>query len=132
MCKRLSEKGRRYHRKLLSEDELRQTDAHLTQLLSLQSLPAVHPGLSGQPLIHEECRRLYGRLGDDTLCAVARWKMEGHTNAEIAVKLGCVPQTVERKLRTIRRLWAKRSRIDDQRHFPGRVLGFRAKCGVLL
>src|SRR5271157_4573430 len=33
--------------------------------------------------------------------------MEGHTNAEIAAKLGCVPQTVERKLRTIRRLWAK-------------------------
>ena len=55
----------------------------------------------------EECRRLYGRLGDDTLRAVARWKMEGHTNSEIAAKLGCVPQTVERKLRTIRRLWAK-------------------------
>jgi len=46
-------------------------------------------------------------LGDDTLRAVARWKMEGHTNAEIAAKLGCVPQTVERKLRMIRRLWAK-------------------------
>jgi len=55
----------------------------------------------------EECRRLYSCLGDDTLRAVARWKMEGHTNAEIAAKLECVPQTVERKLRTIRRLWAK-------------------------
>jgi DNA-binding CsgD family transcriptional regulator len=33
--------------------------------------------------------------------------MEGYTNAEIAARLGCVPQTVERKLRAIRRLWAK-------------------------
>ena len=67
--------------------------------------PEPTPELAAQ--MAEECRRLYGCLGDDTLRAVARWKMEGHTNAEIAAKLGCVPQTVERKLRTIRRLWAK-------------------------
>ncbi len=67
--------------------------------------PELTPELAVQ--MAEECRRLYGRLGDDTLRAVARWKMEGYTNAEIAAKLGCVPQTVERKLRTIRRLWAK-------------------------
>jgi hypothetical protein len=33
--------------------------------------------------------------------------MEGYTNGEIATKLGCVEQTVERKLRAIRDLWAK-------------------------
>ncbi len=58
----------------------------------------------------EECRRLYSCLGDDMLRAVARWKMEGHTNAEIAAKLGRVPQTVERKLRAIRQLWANEVR----------------------
>jgi DNA-directed RNA polymerase specialized sigma24 family protein len=63
------------------------------------------PELAAQ--VADECRRLYSCLGNDTLRAVARWKMEGHTNAEIAAKLGCVPQTVERKLRTIRRLWVK-------------------------
>jgi len=67
--------------------------------------PELTPELAVQ--MAEECRRLYSCLGDDTLRAVARWKMEGHTNAEIAAKLECVPQTVERKLRTIRRLWAK-------------------------
>jgi len=67
--------------------------------------PEPTPELAAQ--MAEECRRLYACLGDDTLRAVARWKMEGHTNAEIAAKLGCVPQTVERKLRAIRRLWAK-------------------------
>src|SRR5262249_52329179 len=38
----------------------------------------------------ESCRRLLDLLGDDELRRIAVWKMEGHTNAEIAVKLGCV------------------------------------------
>ena len=63
------------------------------------------PELAAQ--VADECRQLYNRLGNDTLRAIALWKMEGHTNAEIAAKLGCVPETVERKLRAIRRLWAK-------------------------
>ncbi len=53
----------------------------------------------------EECRRLLCRLGDDTLRSVALWKMEGYTNEEIAVRLGCVLRTVERKLRLIREIW---------------------------
>ncbi len=39
------------------------------------------------------------------LRAVAVWKMEGETNAEIAARLGVVVSTVERKLRRIRDLW---------------------------
>jgi DNA-directed RNA polymerase specialized sigma24 family protein len=54
----------------------------------------------------EECRRLLDRLGDETLRAVALWKMEGYTNREIAGKLGCVEHTVERKLRSIRLVWS--------------------------
>jgi DNA-directed RNA polymerase specialized sigma24 family protein len=53
----------------------------------------------------EECSRLLDLLADDTLRSIARWKMEGHTNAEIAVKIGCLERTVERKLRTIRDRW---------------------------
>ena len=44
-------------------------------------------------------------LGDEELRRIARWKMEGHTNGEIAAKRGCLERTVERKLRVIRRLW---------------------------
>jgi DNA-directed RNA polymerase specialized sigma24 family protein len=57
--------------------------------------------------VAEECRRLLDRLGDEGLRAVALAKMEGYTNEEIAARLGCVPRTVERKLRMIRRLWGK-------------------------
>jgi DNA-directed RNA polymerase specialized sigma24 family protein len=55
--------------------------------------------------VAEECQRLLDALDDEGLRAVALWKMEGFTTEEIAARLGCVPRTVERKLRTIRELW---------------------------
>jgi DNA-directed RNA polymerase specialized sigma24 family protein len=57
--------------------------------------------------VAEECNRMLDLLGDDTLRSIARWKMEGDTNAEIAVKRGCLPRTVERKLQRIREIWEK-------------------------
>jgi len=53
----------------------------------------------------EECRRLLAALHDAGLRAVAVWKLEGHTNEEIAGLLGRSVPTVERKLRLIRKLW---------------------------
>jgi DNA-directed RNA polymerase specialized sigma24 family protein len=52
-----------------------------------------------------ECRRLLELLGDDKLRLIAVWRMEGYTVEEIAAKLNCVPRTVGRRLRLIRRLW---------------------------
>jgi DNA-directed RNA polymerase specialized sigma24 family protein len=57
--------------------------------------------------IAEECEDSLQKLGDEQLRSVALWKMERFTNGEIAAKLGCVPRTVERKLRTIRHLWGQ-------------------------
>jgi DNA-directed RNA polymerase specialized sigma24 family protein len=67
--------------------------------------PEPTPELAAQ--MAEEYRRLLDRLGDESLRAVSRWKMEGWTNREIAARLGCVDHTVERKLRSIRRLWSE-------------------------
>jgi DNA-directed RNA polymerase specialized sigma24 family protein len=55
----------------------------------------------------DEYGRLLARLGDNSLAAVARLKLEGWTNREIAARLGCVEHTVERKLRSIRRIWSE-------------------------
>jgi DNA-directed RNA polymerase specialized sigma24 family protein len=63
------------------------------------------PELAAQ--MAEESRRLLEGLGDESLRAVARWRMEGWTNREIAVRLGCAEKSVERKLRSIRRLWTE-------------------------
>ena len=55
--------------------------------------------------VAEEYQRLLDSLGDDTLRKIARWKMEGYTEAEIAKKLGRTTRTVERKLQMIRQRW---------------------------
>jgi DNA-directed RNA polymerase specialized sigma24 family protein len=70
--------------------------------------PEPTPELAVQ--LAEEYDLLLDRLGDESLRAVARWKMEGFSNREIAVQLGCVEHTVERKLRSIRRLWSAERR----------------------
>jgi DNA-directed RNA polymerase specialized sigma24 family protein len=57
--------------------------------------------------VREEFQRLLQCLGDDTLRAVALWKMEGYSNDEIAARLGRAPRTVARKLRRIRTLWSQ-------------------------
>ena len=53
----------------------------------------------------EEIERLFQILTDEPLREVARLKMEGYTNEEIAAKQSCVLRTVERKLNTIRSIW---------------------------
>jgi DNA-directed RNA polymerase specialized sigma24 family protein len=63
------------------------------------------PELAAQ--VAEECRRLLGLLRDESLRSVALLKMEGHTNEEIAARLGCVRFTVDRKLRAIRKIWER-------------------------
>jgi DNA-directed RNA polymerase specialized sigma24 family protein len=55
--------------------------------------------------VADECRRLLELLPDESLRQVALAKMEGHTNSEIAAGRGCIERTIERKLRTIRRIW---------------------------
>ena len=55
----------------------------------------------------EECQRLLDALDSPELAQVALWKMEGDANEEIAAKLGCVPRTVERRLRLIRSVWTE-------------------------
>ena len=54
----------------------------------------------------EEFRRLIEMLPDAELRTLAVWKMEGHSNEEIAARWGCVVRTVERRLKVIRSLWA--------------------------
>ncbi len=56
-------------------------------------------------LVADECRCLLGRLRDDSLRAVARLKMEGYTDEEVADRLRCSRRTVVRKVELIRGTW---------------------------
>ena len=53
----------------------------------------------------EAVDRLFKQLDDDELRQIALHKLEGYTNEEIASKIGCVPSTVKRRLRLIRKTW---------------------------
>jgi DNA-directed RNA polymerase specialized sigma24 family protein len=57
--------------------------------------------------VAEQCERLLASLEDESLRAIARMKLEGFTNPEIAAKLGVVERTVERRLQRIRREWSE-------------------------
>ena len=77
------------------------------QELDVEQILGREPSPEFAAQVAEECQARLARLGDPDLQAVAVWKMEGYTNEEIAAKLGCVPRTVERKLRVIRSLWSQ-------------------------
>jgi DNA-directed RNA polymerase specialized sigma24 family protein len=55
--------------------------------------------------VAEEFQRLFERLDDPILQNIARWKMEGFSNEEIAARMGRNVRTVERKLSLIRDCW---------------------------
>jgi DNA-directed RNA polymerase specialized sigma24 family protein len=76
-------------------------DMDLDQILGREPTPELAAEVA------DEYQRLLGELGDAELAAVAGWKMEGYSNAEIAEKLDCAPRTIERKLQLIRGMWER-------------------------
>jgi RNA polymerase sigma factor (sigma-70 family) len=70
--------------------------------------PADGPSPELAAMMADECRRLFDLLPDESLRQVARLRLEGYTDREIAQDLGCSLSTVERRLRTIRGLWSAR------------------------
>jgi DNA-directed RNA polymerase specialized sigma24 family protein len=102
-------------------------EGHEAQVRSLEDLAdreaeqvlgrELTPALAAQ--VHDAYRQLLDQLGNETLRSIARLKLEGYTNAEIATRLGCVVPTVERKLQQIRRLWT-REVGDESDHSGGR------------
>lgn len=72
----------------------------------LQNLAGADPAPDIIAAVDEECRRLMNAL-DQELQAVARMKLEGYTNREIADSMDRVERTVERKLERIRKTWLK-------------------------
>jgi DNA-directed RNA polymerase specialized sigma24 family protein len=83
------------------------------RILSELDIAEVERVLGGEPTpdlaaqTAEQCRHLLGLLGDDSLRHVAQRRLEGCTNAEVAMEVGCVEATIERKLQRIRGLWVR-------------------------
>ncbi len=74
-----------------------------TGLLDQVIGPEPSPEFAAQ--MAEDYGRLLESLGDETLRLVAVWRMEGYTNDEIALRLGCARRTIARRLELIRATW---------------------------
>jgi len=74
----------------------------------IENAPDLGPDDEFAAGMNELCNDLMSKLqGDESLMKIARLKLEGYTNAEIAEKLGRVSRTIERKLELIRSLWSQ-------------------------
>ena len=71
----------------------------LADILGTEPTPELAAGVA------ENCSLMLEQLQDETLRQIALWTLEGYRTEEIAVKLGCVRRTVERKLERIREIW---------------------------
>jgi DNA-directed RNA polymerase specialized sigma24 family protein len=88
---------------VLRDTELPETGQHRT----IDEIFSTEPTPEFLVLMDEECSRLLRQLRDDTLREVVVWKLEGHTNEQIAELLGVSVHTVGRKLRMIRLAWSQ-------------------------
>jgi RNA polymerase sigma factor (sigma-70 family) len=71
----------------------------------LDAFAARDPSPEVAALLADETRRLFESLSDDSLRQVARLRLEGYSNEEIADTLDCGLRTVERKLAVVRKRW---------------------------
>jgi RNA polymerase sigma factor (sigma-70 family) len=56
-------------------------------------------------VVRDQVERLLAALDDDELRQIVLLRLEGHTLAEIAARLGWAVPTIERRLRLIRQTW---------------------------
>jgi DNA-directed RNA polymerase specialized sigma24 family protein len=73
--------------------------------VSLDELIARDPSPQMVSILNEEWQRLFALLPDDACRKIVQWKMEEHTDEEIADRLGITDRTVRRKMQLVRALW---------------------------
>jgi DNA-directed RNA polymerase specialized sigma24 family protein len=69
------------------------------------------PALAAE--VADECDRLLTALQDPELRRIALLRMDGFSVEEVAIKIGCAPRSVKRKLKLIRGIWKREA--DDER-----------------
>lgn len=74
--------------------------------IDLDHLPSGMDEPQFTAIMSEECLRLLTSLGDDELEQVAKWRLEGLTNDQIAAELGYSRRTVQRMVQNIRDIWS--------------------------
>jgi RNA polymerase sigma factor (sigma-70 family) len=81
-----------------------------SDIAGIEQIVGTEPTPDFAAAMAEHCQKLLAVLDDDSLRQIARLKLEGYTNEEIAQQMGIVERTVERRLNRIRRQWMEQSR----------------------
>ena len=71
----------------------------------LEQMEAADPSPLEAVVLNEALERRLQVLANPELRQIALWRLEGHSNREIAGRLDCTERSVERKLGRIRSLW---------------------------
>ena len=82
-----------------------------SSLWALEQMEAADPSPAVAVVLNEALERRLKSLADPELQEIALARLEGYTNAEIAVRRDCTERSIERRLARIRSLWA--SHDDD-------------------
>jgi DNA-directed RNA polymerase specialized sigma24 family protein len=89
------------------ESVLEAGDALSTAAPGMGQLAGCEPTPQFAAQVQERFGQLYALLPDDSFRQIARGKLEGYTNKELANQLQLSLRAVERKLQLIRRLWSE-------------------------
>ncbi len=90
------------------------------EAFDMDDIAGTEPTLDSVISLRDSCNYLIEMvLRDDKSRQVARLKLEGLTNEEIAKKIGVTSRTVDRKLRLIRNLWAEEFGIKPEGRSDG-------------
>lgn len=77
----------------------------------VQQLPCREPTPEFTAVFAETLEQLLIGLSDPKLQKVATLRLDGHTDSEIAARMGCARSTIQRHLEMIRRCW---QHLDDR------------------
>jgi RNA polymerase sigma factor (sigma-70 family) len=102
-------RAKRGNGKVRGESVFRRLDDARMTVVNIQEVADRGPSPSQLNIGMEEAEQLLDALADESLRRVARLRLAGYTNEEIAEALGCVRRTVERKLERIRSKWQQRA-----------------------
>lgn len=112
--KKTLEQQRRHGRKkrggdlrLINSTDLDSDDSSNADPLDAQADPAPPPDTV--LILEDQLHELLDALGDPVLKQIAICRMEGLSAGEIALNMGCVVRTVERKIERIRLIWQERA-----------------------
>lgn len=107
ICKRKIANQYAYQRR--SKRDAQRSESLCSSPVLMQQLQSREIGPELLSEFNERVESLFELLEHDSLKQVAKAKVQGYTNNEIANHLGCSLSTVERKLRLIREIWSRES-----------------------